>query len=257
MGNRLMREKLAARAGDGTPLYLQLARNLRDHISAGGIDPGNALPSERDLSEITGMSRVTVRKGIEQLIEEGVLFRRQGSGTFVTKLIEAPGSALSGFSEDARSRGESPGVIWMIKSYASPTEEEALALGIAVSAKVVRLGRVRLSGGEPLAIEHAVVPAAFLPDLATLGDSLYAALKANGAQPVSGTQRIRAALATPTEAAILCIQEKAEILRIERLTRTGNGQAIEFTRSAYRGDRYEFVSELKGGTHEASESVER
>lgn len=240
-----MREKLSARADDSTPLYLQLARNLRDHISAGGIGPGNALPSERDLSEITGMSRVTVRKGIDQLIEEGVLFRKQGSGTFVTKVIEAPGSALSGFSEDARSRGEDPGVIWMIRTYATPTDEEALALDISNSTKVVRLGRVRLSGGEPLAIEHAVVLAEFLPDLTQLGDSLYEALTTNGARPVSGTQRIRAALATPTEAAILCIEEKCEILRIERLTRMSDGKAIEFTRSAYRGDRYEFVSEIK------------
>lgn len=239
-----MREKLAARRDDSTPLYLQLARNLRDHISAGGIGPGNALPSERDLSEITGMSRVTVRKGIERLIEEGVLFRRQGSGTFVSKVIQATGSALSGFSADARSRGEDPGVIWMIKTYAMPTEEEAAALSIAPTARVVRLGRVRLSGGEPLAIEHAVVLAELLPDLGQLGDSLYDALTATGAGPVSGTQRIRAALATPTEAAILCIEEKAEILRIERLTRASDGRAIEFTRSAYRGDRYEFVSQI-------------
>jgi GntR family transcriptional regulator len=239
-----MREKLAARKEDRTPLYLQLARNLRDHIASGQIDPGSALPSERDLSEITGMSRVTVRKGIGQLIEEGVLFRKQGSGTFVARRIEAPNSALSGFSDDARSRGEDPGVIWMIKGYASPTEEEASALGIAQSAKVVRLGRVRLSGGEPLAIEHAVVPAEFLPDLELLGDSLYQALDLNKARPVSGRQKIRASLATPTEAGILCIEEGAEILRIERLTRLANGRAVEFTRSAYRGDRYDFVSEL-------------
>lgn len=241
-----MLEKLAARDDDHTPLYLQLARNLRDHIASGGVDPGNALPSERDLSEITGMSRVTVRKGIDQLIEEGVLFRKQGSGTFVTKRIEAPGSSLSSFSDDARLRGDDPGVIWMIKTYALPTDEEAAALGIATSAKVVRLGRVRLSGGEPLAIEHAVVPAEFLPDLSLLGNSLSAALAANDARPVSGTQRIRASLATPTEAGILCIQEKAEILRIERLTRVRSGKAVEFTRSAYRGDRYDFVSDLSG-----------
>jgi len=241
-----MRDKLSARKEDRTPLYLQLARNLRNHIASGGIDPGSALPSERDLSEMTGMSRVTVRKGIDQLIEEGILFRRQGSGTFVARRIEAPSSALIGFSDDARSRGEDPGVIWMIKAYASPTEEEAAALGISPSTRVVRLGRVRLSGGEPLAIEHAVVPAEFLPDLDQLGDSLYAALELNGARPVSGRQKIRASLATPTEAGILCIEEKAEILRIERLTTLADGRAVEFTRSAYRGDRYDFVSELRG-----------
>ena len=242
-----MRELLSARSDDSTPLYLQLARNLRDHIASGGIDPGNALPSERDLSEMTGLSRVTIRKGIAQLIDEGVLLRKQGSGTYVTRRIETPGSVLSSFSDDARSRGEDPGVIWMIKAYAQPTDEEAAMLHIAASSQVARLGRVRLSGGEPLAIEHAVVPAEFLPDLDQVGDSLYAALECNGVRPVSGTQRIHASVATPTEAGMLSTDQNAAVLRIERLTSTSNGRPVEFTRSAYRGDRYVFVSDLKGG----------
>lgn len=240
------REKLVGRREDSTPLYLQLANDLREHITSGGIHPGNALPSERDLTEITGMSRVTVRKGIDKLIEEGLLFRKQGAGTFVARRIEAPASSLSSFSDDARLRGEDSSVVWIIRTYASPTDEEAAALGIPATTKVARLGRVRLSGGEPLAIEHAVVPACFLPDLDELGDSLYHALERNGVRPVSGTQRIRASLATPTEAGILCIRQDAEVLRIERLTRTEDGTAVEFTRSAYRGDRYDFVTELHG-----------
>jgi GntR family transcriptional regulator len=229
---------------DSTPLYRQLANNLRIHIERGGIEPGRALPSERDLSLMTGMSRVTVRKGVEMLIEEGLLFRKHGSGTFVAPRIEAPGAQLSSFSDDARSRGEAPGVIWMMKAHASPTEEEASALGVPVSTRVARLGRVRLSGGEPLAIEHAVVPAAFLPDLEQLGDSLYSALGERGFRPVSGTQRIRASLATPTEAAMLSIRQNSEVLRIERVARLADGRVVEFTRSAYRGDRYDFVTPL-------------
>lgn len=252
-GARPMRKRSAARNEDSTPLYMQLAKNLRAHIASGEVHPGSALTSERDLSQITGMSRDTVRRGIDKLIEEGVLFRKQGSGTFVTTRIEAPGSALSGFSDDVRSRGENPGVIWMMKTYAAPTEEEAAALSIAPSSKVARLGRVRLSGGEPLAIEHAVVPADLLPDLEHLGDSLYEALERNGVRPMSGKQRIRAALATPTEAGILSIQQNSEVLRIERLTRTLDGRPVEFTRSAYRGDRYDFVSELSGPIAQSSE----
>ena len=210
-----MRDKLVARSDDGTPLYLQLARNLRDHIESGGITPGNALPSERDLSEMAGISRVTVRKAIEQLIEEGVLFRKQGSGTFVARRIEAPASVLSSFTHDARSRGEDPGVIWMMKNYAQPTEEEA------------------------------VVPADCLPDLSAIGDSLYEAMGRSGFHPTSGTQRVRASLATPTEAGLLSVRHNSEVLRIERLTRIPGGRAVEFTRSVYRGDRYDFVTELK------------
>ena len=239
-----MREKFTARQDDSTPLYLQLAKNLRNHINDGGIDPGNALPSERDLSEMTGMSRVTIRKAIDKLIDEGLLFRKQGSGTFVLPRIEAPGSTLSGFSDDARKRGENSSVLWMFKSYATPTDEEASALEISQTTQVARLGRVRLLGGEPLAIEHAVVPARFLPALDDLGDSLYAALGQRGFRPVAGQQRIRASLATPTEAGIFSVRQNSEILRIERLTRLADSTPVEFTRSAYRGDRYDFVSEL-------------
>ncbi|MEE4450987.1 GntR family transcriptional regulator [Novosphingobium resinovorum] len=240
-----MRDFPLTRNDDGGPLYLQLARSLREHISSGGIDPGGALPSERDLSEMAGMSRVTVRKGIEQLIEEGVLVRKQGSGTFVARRIETPGGKLSSFSDDTRSRGEAPGVVWINKTYAQPTEEEAAALEVSGNARVARLGRVRLAGGEPLAIEHAVIPAQFLPDLDALGDSLYQALDSHGFRPTSGIQRVRASLATPTEAGILSVKQNSEVLRIERVTRIADGRIVEFTRSVYRGDRYEFVSELK------------
>ena len=229
---------------EGTPLYLQLARSLREHISNGGIGPGSALPSERDLSEMVGLSRVTVRKGIEQLVGEGLLFRKQGSGTFVAPRIEAPGSRLSSFSDETRARGEAPGVVWINKTYAHPTEEEATALCIGATARVARLGRVRLAAGEPLAIEHAVIPAEFLPDLDDLGDSLYQALETHGFRPTSGTQRVRASLATPTEAGILSVRQNSEVLRIERLTRIPDGRFVEFTRSVYRGDRYEFVTPL-------------
>ncbi|WP_010186915.1 GntR family transcriptional regulator [Sphingomonas sp. PAMC 26605] len=229
---------------EGTPLYLQLARSLREHISSGGIGPGSALPSERDLSDMAGLSRVTVRKAIEQLVAEGVLLRKQGSGTFVAPRIETAGAKLSSFSDETRARGEAPGVVWINKTYAQPTEEEAAALQISPTARVARLGRVRLAGGEPLAIEHAIIPADFLPDLESLGDSLYQALDAHGFRPTSGTQRVRASLATPTEAGILSVRQNSEVLRIERLTRIPDGRFVEFTRSVYRGDRYEIVTPL-------------
>jgi GntR family transcriptional regulator len=239
-------DKLALQEPSSTPLYIQLANNLRNHIKTGGIASGDALPSERDLCEIMNASRVTIRKAIDRLIAEGLLFRKQGSGTFVSPQIEAPSTFLSSFSEDAGARGAKAGTIWMLKTYAAATEEEALLLELEPNAKVARLGRVRLAGDEPLAIEHAVIPADLLPDLEQLGDSLYQALDARGNRPITGTQKIRASLATPTEAALLSIAEKSEVLRLERLTRKADGKPVEFTRSAYRGDRYVFVSEMRG-----------
>lgn len=230
----------------GTPLYMQLAATLRRKIADGEIVSGEALPSERDLCDILGASRVTVRKAIELLIEEGLLVRRQGSGTFVTHRIEAPGSYLSSFSEDAEARGEQTETIWIMKSRGQASEEEARLLEIEDGAPVVRLSRVRLAAGEPLAVENATMPAEMLPEIETIGASLYQALEKGGNRPVTGKQRIRAALAGPIEAGLLTIAENSEILRIERLTRRADGRPVELTRSAYRGDRYDFVSELRG-----------
>lgn len=229
-----------------SPMYMQLASGLRQQIIDGDISAGEALPSERDLCEIMGASRVTVRKAIELLIDEGLLSRRQGSGTYVAPRIQAQGSYLSSFSEDAEARGETTNTIWMMKVVAIGSEEEIRRLELHEGAKVARLSRVRMAGGEPLAIENAVIPMEMLTDIGKLENSLYQALAEFGNRPVTGQQNIRAALAGPTEASLLSIPERTEILRIERLTRRADGRPVELTRSAYRGDRYEFISELRG-----------
>jgi GntR family transcriptional regulator len=221
-----------------------MADGIRALIESGELQTGEALPSERKLIDILGTSRVTIRKAVDQLIAEGLLERRHGAGTYVAERIEQSGEELTGFTADAKHRGESPTSVWLVRTIAPPTEDEALHLKIGASEKVARLGRVRLSDGEPLAIEHAVVPARFLANPLEVEASLYALLRKYGHSPVSGTQKIRASLATPTEAGLLSISENSEILRIERSTYLADGTPIEFTRSAYRGDRYTFVSDL-------------
>lgn len=235
---------LAPDRSNATPLYIQVANSLRDAINEGALHVGGALPSERTLSALTGASRVTIRKATEQLVDEGLLLRRQGSGTYVAPRIEQRGGALTGFSADARHRGEAPASIWIMRTLSSPTPEEAAVLAITPTAQVARLGRVRLANGDPLAIEHAVVPAHLLPDLEHVGGSLYAALDISGNRPARGSQRLRASLATSVEAGLLSIREGSEILRIERRTFLADGTPVELTRSAYRGDRYDFVTDL-------------
>ncbi|MFN7191519.1 MAG: GntR family transcriptional regulator, partial [Rhodospirillales bacterium] len=126
--------------------------------------------------------------------------------------------------------------------------EEALALGLGIGATVRRLARVRTADGEPLAIERAAIPTAFLPHYAPQDSSLYVALEQRGYRPVRGLQRLQASLASPSEAALLGNPTRAAIQRNERRSFLANGTPVEFTRSAYRGDRYDFiadVSELK------------
>lgn len=239
---RELRQNLSQ--GEATPRYLQVAAVFRALVERGVLRAGEALPSERDLSMVTGLSRVTVRRAVETLLLEGVLSRRHGSGTFVARRIEQPLSILAGFSEDMRHRGSRPGSVWIGKVLTHPSPKEALALGVGPDEKVVRLLRVRTADDEPLSVETAVVPAAFLPSPDLVGTSLYGALAERGVRPAHGVQRLHAALAGPDEARLLMIPAGSAILRIERRAFLANGRPVEFTTAAYRGDRYDFVATL-------------
>ncbi|MEJ1160180.1 GntR family transcriptional regulator [Prosthecomicrobium sp. N25] len=237
--------RISVDARSPTPLYLQLAESLRGMISDGAVRVGEALPSERELSALTGISRVTVRKAIDTLLREGLLSRRPGSGTYVSTRIEQPASLLAGFTADMRTRGSRPGSVWIEKVVGPPTPEEAMMLAVGPGAPVVRLARVRTADDEPLAIERAVVPAALLPGVEEIGESLYEALGRRGNRPVRGLQRLQSSLATSAEAQLLNVPVGAAILRIERRSFLASGAPVEFTRSAYRGDRYDFVTEVR------------
>jgi GntR family transcriptional regulator len=233
-----------ARAGGSQgPAYLRLASTLRGLVELGELRGGDALPSERELAQAAGLSRVTVRKALDVLGEEGLIERRQGAGSFVTRQIEQPASVLIGFTEDMRRRGAAAASRVIRKSVGPPDPSEMLKLGLSPADRVLRLSRVRLSDGEPLAIEHAVVPAGALSSPA-LGASLYAALKAQGNAPVRALQRVQAGIATAAEADLLGLTAGSPVLRIERRSFLANGRPIEVTVSAYRGDRYDFVAEL-------------
>lgn len=228
-----------------SPLYQQLANDLRKLILDGKISSGESIPSERILCEKTDASRVTVRKAIDQLIMEGLLFRRQGSGTFISERIEHKGEDLSGFTAEMRNLGVDPSSIWLIKMHAEATTEEADTLKLSTSAQVCRLSRVRLSNEMPMGIENTIIPAQFLPDLDSLTDSLYHALQANNRAPCHGEQKVTASIASPTEAGLLSIKEGGPVLRIERYTFLEDNTPLEYTRSVYRGDKYVFTSKLQ------------
>jgi len=238
-------DKISPNKDTTTPLYMQIAKNIRTYISQAKLAAGEALPPERDLCHMTGTSRVTIRKALDKLVEDKIVMRKQGAGTFVLPQLEHLGSSLSGFTGNALKQGHNPQAIWIMKAYGKPTMEEAEILEIPQTDNVVRLGRVRLSDGQPLAIEHAVVPARLLPEINAISDSLYRALDTKGNRPVKGTQKVRASLANPTEAGLLSIEENSEILRIERRSYLQDGTPVELTRSAYRGDRYDFVMNLE------------
>lgn len=146
-----------------TPLYLQLSRKLADAINAGWWQADEALPSERTFSEELGISRVTARKAMDVLLEQGMIRRRQGSGTFITPRLEQPLSRLTGFTEQLRLRGFVPSSVWLERGVFPPSNEEVIKLGLSPTSMVARLKRQRLADGVVMAIEMSTMPVAYLP----------------------------------------------------------------------------------------------
>lgn len=234
----------------GGPLYLQLKRWIEGAIARGVIRPGDALPSERDLAQKIDVSRVTVRKAVQELVHDGVLVQRHGSGTFVAPQphrVEQSLGQLTSFAEDMARRGLPVRSVLLDRGTYDPSPEETMALGLAPGERVARIWRLRISDNTPLAIERASIAAAVLPDPARVGESLYSELERTGNRPVRAIQRIRAANLGEADAKLLEISAGAAALHIERVGYLASGRVVEFTRSVYRGDTYDFVAELRVG----------
>ena len=226
------------------PLYQQLQRALREIIEKRILGADDALPPERDLADQLSVSRITVRKAVDGLVEEGLLVRRQGSGTFVCARVEKNFSKLTSFSEDMRARGRKPRSVWLNRAAGTVTPEEALTLRSSPGTPVYRFHRIRYADDAPMALEYATVLASCLPSVEAVETSLYEALAENDSRPVRALQRLRAVLLTVEQAQLLKAQEKDAGLLVERLGFLKDGRAVEFSQSFYRGEIYDFVAEL-------------
>jgi GntR family transcriptional regulator len=224
------------------PLYMQLQRVLRSAIERQVLSPDEALPPERELAEAYDVSRVTVRKALDGLVHARLLTRRRGAGTFVAARVEKNFATISSFTEDMLSRGRQPHSEWISRSEGTVMPEEALAFGFGPGTPVYRLIRIRYADGVSMALEHATVPKDSLRSLEAVGESLYDAL--GPARPIRVLQRLRAVLFSPEQAELLGIEPGSPGLEIERRGFAADGRTVEFTKSYYRGDAYDFVAEL-------------
>ncbi len=234
----------SAAAGGKLPLYQQLQQALRRAIDEGALGAGAALPAERQLAEELGISRITVRKAIDALVEEGLLVRRAGAGNFVNARFEKNFAKLSSFSEDMRARGRAPRNVWLKRSEGLVTPEEALRLRLSPGTPVYRFHRIRFADEVPMCLEYATIAAFALPALDAVDDSMYEALGAAGNRPVRALQRLSALLLGGEQARLLQTREGDAGLCVERLGFARDGRAVEFCRSYFRGDLYDFVAEL-------------
>ncbi len=226
------------------PAYQHLRRTLQHAIENGEFTPGQALPGERELGKLLALSRVTVRKALAGLVADGLLVQRHGAGTFVAERIVKSFSKLTSFTDDLRARGLDPKSVFLERGVGEVTPEEAMALNLSPGAQVVRYYRLRTAGDQPLALERTAVPQSVLADPAMVGNSLYEAFAACGIRPARALQRLRAIAFDAEQARLMQLPEGSPGLFIERRTFLDDGRVVEFTRSFYRGDAYDFVAEL-------------
>lgn len=230
------------------PKYFQLREILLDLIESDELPIGAAIPSERDLCQRYGLSRMTVRQAVDHLVSEGRLYRVPGKGTFVARPKIELALPLTSFTDDMRARGMEPGSRDLDRRVVRASAHLARQLGIAAGDAVHFIERLRTANGEPLCVERAHIPVALAPDLDAfdLTDrSLYALLEARyGLVMNAGELTIDAGIADPDDADLLKLPRGGAVLRLQRRSFAG-GVCAELGVSTYRADRYQLRTTLE------------
>lgn len=229
---------------DGPPRYAQVAATLRQEIE-GVLKPGDILPAEPELEVRFGVSRITVRRAMQQLEMEGLVIRQQGRGTFVRKPpITQNLAELLSWTSSMRRMGLEPQTLRSEIELIEPPVDTAAKLDLSPGQLVVRISRVRGADDEPICLMTNYVPAQLAPNLASEGlkdDSVYATLIANGFFPTRVEDIVEARTAEPWEADLLQVPARAPLLEITRLSLDHMGRPLDIAIVSSRPDRYRYT----------------
>lgn len=232
----------------GVPLHEQITAWIRAGIDAGEWPADARLPSENELRDLFGVSRVTVRRALQTLEADGLIYRRHGLGSFVCARQAAQSLVrLTDFAQDTTRAGMEPSSVVLHRANEQCPSSVAERLGMVPGATVLRIDRLRLGDGEPIAIDRTWVPpyyAQLLEGHDLVNETLYQVLEREHGIPVlGGRYRITAGVADPRTAASLGVQPGDPLLVLDRTTRTIGERAIYFQRRSYRADRMAYELE--------------
>ena len=210
------------------------------------LSVGDAIPSERQLSADLGVSRLTVRAALDELVREGYLIRKRGAGTFVSEPKIAQELTMTSFTDDMQSRGLRPASQTLDLRTVPAGARLGRLLHVSPSEPVLVAERLRLADGESMAIETVHIRAAHVPGL-TAHDleerSFYELLRDRyGIVVVGGEQTIEPTVTDEDESKALGVPLHSPAFRFERVTHSAAGEIVEFVESIYRGDRYRLVT---------------
>ena len=211
---------------------------------------GEAIPSERKLTVDLGMSRLTVRAALDELVREGYLVRKRGAGTFVSEPKIAQELTMTSFTDDMRRRGLVPASRTLELNTVTAGARLGRLLHVSPSELVVVVKRLRLADRETMAIEDLHVRASLVPNLtaADLESGSFYELLQNRyrVDVVGGIQTVEPTVTNEEESSLLGVPLHSPAFQFERITRSSERETVEYVRSIYRGDRYRLVTELSG-----------
>jgi len=227
------------------PLYYQLCEILTNKLLAGEFKPHEAIPTERELIEQYGVSRITVRRALEELEAKGLIRRIQGRGTFVQPLrVERTLARLSSFSEELRARGMVPDNRLLLFGREPANATVANTLHIPEGTMVWHVERLRLANGEIVALNISII---HLPSFVELSEdeirrevSLWTLLERKGIHISETDKTIEAIAATPQYAELLQVRRSAPLLRVNGIAYASDGTPVEYSQIIARSDRYKY-----------------
>jgi GntR family transcriptional regulator len=232
----------------GLPHYVRIREDLRAEMQTGRLEPGQKLPCEDELASRYGVSRMTVRQSLTDLIDEGLVFRRHGVGTFVApRHIDRDHSRLTNFFEKAEQDGVRAEAQVLSKQIVPAKRQVASALGLDEGDPVIEIKTLRLANDVPLAVHDAHLPYRLVPDLLKAdiaSGPIWSLLEGDGYRVKQAVQRVEAREADEELAELLGIEEGAPILYKERTVYAQDGTALEFVYCYNRGDRYSLTMTL-------------
>ncbi|MER2041872.1 GntR family transcriptional regulator [Desemzia incerta] len=229
------------------PIYIQIHNKIRKMIEEGKWQVGERIPSERDLAKTFEVSRMTLRQAVQTLVDEGILERRVGSGTYVSsQKVQEKMTGIQSFTETILSQGKTPTSKTVSYHVKPASVSEAEHLNLQNETVVLRMERVRFADDVPICFEVATIPYHLVESLGKkeITSSLYRTLEEKKDIHVGrAEQTISAMLASERTAEHLNIKRGEAILRLKQITYSKDNRPFEYVRTQYVADRFEFYLE--------------
>ena len=247
--NRQARTIPAVDENLAVPLYHQVYLVLRENIRNGTYALGGALPTEPELCEAFSVSRITIKRAMRTLANEGLVLRQRGRGTFATPAMptQRTNDALDDLLQNVMAIGAATEMRRLESVTVIPSPDVAVRLGCKPGETVLRTVQIRMARGEPISLVTAHVPgevAARLSDTATNAMPMLAQLQKAGIPVARADQAITATLADPATATALGIEVGAPLIKLSRLIFDKSERPVEWLVALYRADRYEYRTTL-------------